>query len=82
MKALQKLVDRCNEMDITEQINCLGDASTPYQAKMEFYSLRAALEDIAQASAHLDDVRMEETHGRVAMLMRQMARNALVDLVR
>lgn len=34
-KSLQKLVDRCTEMDITEQINCLGDPNMPYQAKVE-----------------------------------------------
>jgi hypothetical protein len=35
MNDLDKLIARCNEMDITEQINWFGDASMPYRAKME-----------------------------------------------
>jgi hypothetical protein len=37
---LEKLLDRCNEMDITEQLNWLGDASMPYQAKLEYARLQ------------------------------------------
>jgi hypothetical protein len=35
MSALEWLIYRCNEMDITEQLNYLGDAVKPYQAKLE-----------------------------------------------
>jgi len=40
---LEKLLDRCNEMDITEQLNWLGDASMSYQAKLEYAKLHAEL---------------------------------------
>jgi hypothetical protein len=43
MSALDKLVNRCNEMDITEQINWLGDASMPFQAQTELAALRLQL---------------------------------------
>ena len=46
METLKKLVARCNEMDITEQINWLFDASMPYQAQKEL----AALEAVAEAA--------------------------------
>ena len=36
MSALQWLIYRCNEMDITEQLNWLGDAIKPYQAQKEY----------------------------------------------
>lgn len=36
MNALQWLIYRCNEMDITEQLNWLGDAIKPYQAQKEY----------------------------------------------
>jgi hypothetical protein len=42
MSALQKLVNRCNEMDITEQINWLGDAIMPGEAKKELERLETA----------------------------------------
>ena len=41
MSALKKLVHRCNEMDITEQINWLGDAIMPSQAAEELAALEA-----------------------------------------
>lgn len=41
VNALERLVTRCNEMDITEQLNWLGDAVTPYQAKKELADLDA-----------------------------------------
>ena len=36
MSAMQWLINRCNEMDITEQLNWLGDAIKPYQAQKEY----------------------------------------------
>lgn len=36
MSAIQWLIHRCNEMDITEQLNWLGDAIKPYQAQKEY----------------------------------------------
>jgi hypothetical protein len=45
MSALQKLVDRCNEMDITEQMNYIGgDVNLAYEAKLELADKDAALE--------------------------------------
>lgn len=41
---LEKLLHRCNEMDITEQLNLLGDANMPYQAQLEYAALRARVE--------------------------------------
>jgi hypothetical protein len=43
MSDLDKLIARCNEMDITEQINCLGDAIMPMNAAAELARLREAL---------------------------------------
>lgn len=53
MSALQKLIDRCNEMDITEQLNWLGDANMPYQAKLEFEQLKNRLHE---AESFCDDL--------------------------
>jgi hypothetical protein len=50
MSALQKLVRRCNELDITEQINYLGDASMSYEAQKELAALTARVE-AAEAEA-------------------------------
>lgn len=41
MSALQKLVKRCDEMDITEQINIFNDAFLPANAKAELAHLQA-----------------------------------------
>ena len=41
--ALDELVRRCNEMDITEQLNWIGDAILPYQAAKELIALRDEL---------------------------------------
>lgn len=41
MNDLDKLVARCNEMDITEQINWLGDAIMPGNAAADLAHLRA-----------------------------------------
>jgi hypothetical protein len=49
MTALQKLVYRCNEMDITEQLNWLGDASMPYQAQLELAAQSEAIEAAKEA---------------------------------
>ena len=38
---LVKLIARCNEMDITEQINWLGDATMLHEAKKELAALEA-----------------------------------------
>ena len=54
MEALKKLVERCNEMDITEQINWLFDASMPYQAQKELAALEAVAE-AARTGRGLDD---------------------------
>jgi len=57
MNELKKLVDRCNEMDITEQINWLGDATMPYQAAKEFAAMQEAVEimsDFLEDAKQLD----------------------------
>lgn len=41
--ALEWLVHRCNEMDITEQMYWLGDAIKPYEAKLELDNQRTRL---------------------------------------
>lgn len=46
MNAIKKLIARCNEMDITEQLNWLGDASMSYQAKLELAALTTLLKEI------------------------------------
>jgi hypothetical protein len=51
MKALISLIRRCNEMDITEQLNWLGDASMPYQAKLELADLQARLAEAERKAA-------------------------------
>lgn len=43
ISALDKLLNRCNEMDITEQINWLGDANIPFIAKKELAALKSEL---------------------------------------
>lgn len=48
MSALEKLVRRCNEMDITEQLNWIGDASMPYQAQLELAALITEMEALRQ----------------------------------
>ena len=53
MDALKKLVARCNEMDITEQINWLFDASMPYQAQKELAALEAVAEAARKANKEL-----------------------------
>jgi 7,8-dihydro-6-hydroxymethylpterin-pyrophosphokinase len=45
---LEKLLDRCNEMDITEQLNWLGDANMPYQAQKEYANLCSKLAALQQ----------------------------------
>lgn len=47
------------------------------EALDEIRKAQEALQEIATHNTHLDDERFEETHGRVAMLMRRMAREAL-----
>lgn len=39
--AIDKLLKRCNEMDITEQLNWLGDAVMPYEARAELEAMKA-----------------------------------------
>ena len=43
MNAMQKLLHRVNEMDITEQLNWLGDANMPYQANIELAEFGASV---------------------------------------
>lgn len=41
MTNLRKLISRCNEMDITEQLNWLGDPFMPMEARKELDKLLA-----------------------------------------
>ena len=43
--ALEWLLKRCNEMDITEQLEFLGDATKPAEALKEYERLTKALEE-------------------------------------
>jgi len=47
--ALEKLVHRCNEMDITEQLNWLGDAIMPMAADTELARLQAERDALRKA---------------------------------
>lgn len=58
---------------ICESIQNVGDANLIAAAP----DLFEALNEIATSMPHLEDDRMEETHGTVAMLMRRVARKAL-----
>ena len=72
MENLNKLVDRCNEMDITEQLNIFGDASIQYNAKLELSALREAGEKMAEVlkfiqlqndAAHLESAGLWSVNG-------------------
>ena len=47
METLTKLIDRCNEMDIPEQLAAFHNANLPYDAKLELAALRKAGEKMA-----------------------------------
>ena len=64
MNALDRLVRRCNEMDITEQLNWLGDASMPYQAQLELAALRAENERLT--------ARLQAAEGVAEQALRRM----------
>ena len=49
MNALEKLVNRCNEMDITEQDKWLGDVFMPPLARAELDYLQAELSALRAA---------------------------------
>jgi hypothetical protein len=51
--------------------------TTDLRARLE--AAEEALQEIAQHAPHLDDEQFEETHSRVAMLMRRLARAALAQ---
>ena len=53
MSSLDKLIDRCNEMDITEQLNWLNDAIVPINAKKELDELRSKLRELHDTNAAL-----------------------------
>lgn len=57
--ALERLVARCNEMDITEQLNWLGDAIMPHEAAAELRELQLK----ASASIDVDKWSICATHG-------------------
>ena len=63
---LEKLLDRCNEMDITERLNWLGDASMPYQAKLEYAKLHVELQRLQ---------RIEQAANKALESLRSTARN-------
>lgn len=61
MNAIKKLIARCNEMDITEQLNWLGDASMSYQAKLELAALTTLLKEIEWSATDTPPVQVAVT---------------------
>lgn len=58
MSALQTLVKRCDDMDITEQLNIFDDAFLPSKAAAELEALRSRLDtalDLLVVPDHLQD---------------------------
>jgi BMFP domain-containing protein YqiC len=52
--ALDKLIFRVNEMDITEQLNWLGDAIMPVEARRELEQLRARVRELELQLTHYE----------------------------
>lgn len=77
-KTLGSALERVREMTVEDPMQPIRNA-IPHlmNAASELERLRGALNEIAQASEHLDDERFEETHGTVAVNMRRLARAAL-----